>query len=83
MRERFLVLTATILLGFLVVLVRCWDLQIRSERLFEMKARRNQLRVMPVPAKRGKILDRHGRVLATNRMVFDVQVLNPSAEIEP
>ena len=67
--------------GFTSVLIRCWQLQIQSEGLFEDKALKNQLRTFPIPAKRGKILDRRDKVLAGNRNAYRVKLLDPSLPV--
>jgi penicillin-binding protein 2 len=68
--------------AFLVLLLRLWYMQIlEGDRYFTLSAN-NHLRVRPVEAPRGFILDRHGEILVENRPTFDVyatpeDVINP------
>ena len=66
--------TAVLCVGvaFLVLLLRLWYLQIlEGDRYFALSVN-NRLRVRPVEAPRGFILDRHGEILVENRPTFDV-----------
>ena len=76
--------TAVLCVGvaFLVLLLRLWYLQIlEGDRYFALSVN-NHLRVRPVEAPRGFILDRHGEILVENRPTFDLyatpeDVINP------
>lgn len=76
--------TAVLCIGvaFLVLLLRLWYLQIlEGDRYFALSVN-NHLRVRPVEAPRGFILDRHGEILVENRPTFDLyatpeDVINP------
>ncbi len=81
MRTRFLLYAVALVLGFSSILLRCWQLQIQSESLFEDKALKNQLRTFPIPAKRGDILDCNRVVLAGNRSAYRVKLLDTSLPI--
>lgn len=54
---------------------RLFTLQIINGEEYRLKAVMNQLRVIPVKAPRGRILDRNGRVLAEVRPAFSVAVV--------
>ena len=77
--------TAVLCVGiaFLVLLLRMWYLQIlEGDRYFSLSTT-NRLRVRPVEAPRGFILDRHGEILVENRPTFDLyatpeDVTNPT-----
>ncbi len=59
-------------IGFLILLLRLWYLQIlEGDRYFSLSTT-NRLRVRPVEAPRGFILDRHGEILVDNRPTFDL-----------
>ncbi len=59
-------------IGFLVLLLRLWYLQIlEGDRYFALSTN-NRLRVRPVEAPRGFILDRNGEILVENRPTFDL-----------
>lgn len=51
---------------FFFLLTGYWDLQVRNPDLYNEKAERNWIRSQPLPAPRGKILDRDGRVIVDN-----------------
>lgn len=77
--------TAVLCVGiaFLILLLRLWYMQIlEGDRYFSLSTT-NRLRVRPVEAPRGFILDRHGEVLVENRPTFDLyatpeDVTNPA-----
>jgi penicillin-binding protein 2 len=51
---------------FAVLFLRLWALQVLQGATYRTDALNNQVRTEPVPAPRGPILDRHGRLLVTN-----------------
>ena len=61
-------------IGFLGLLLRLWYLQILEGHSFRVQALNNHLRLRPVEAPRGAILDRNGEVLVENRPAFDLYV---------
>ena len=64
---------ATVLL---VYLVRAYDLQINQKNYFESLAESNRMRVVPVPASRGIIFDRHGVPLVNNIPSFNLYAVH-------
>lgn len=75
MTPRIRQFSCVILIGFGGVLLRLADLQLAHGVQYRRLAEQNRLRVVPHPAPRGLILDRAGRHLAANRMVFRVTVI--------
>jgi penicillin-binding protein 2 len=68
-------LTIVVCAVFFILLTRLWYLQIiQSERLREL-SESNRLRLVPVAASRGTILDRNGAVLVNNTPSFSVAVV--------
>jgi penicillin-binding protein 2 len=65
MAMRVAILGAIALAVFAVLLLRLWSLQILSGSKYETAARDNQVRMLPIEAPRGPILDRNGRTLVT------------------
>lgn len=57
---------------FLFLVGGYWNLQIQNEELYSLKAERNRIKSFPVPAPRGKILDRENRVIVDNNSSFSV-----------
>ncbi|HLO25911.1 MAG TPA: penicillin-binding protein 2 [Geobacteraceae bacterium] len=73
--RRILLLNVVVCAVFFVLLTRLWYLQIiQSEKLKEL-SESNRLRLVPVAASRGKILDRNGEVLVNNTPSFSVAVI--------
>ena len=70
-------------IGFLILLLRLWYLQILEGGHYFTLSSNNRLRLRPVEAPRGFILDRHGEILVENRPTFDLyatpeDVINPA-----
>lgn len=61
-------------LAFLVLAARLWHLQVYSGELYFKKSADNFVKELELPATRGQILDRHGRVLADNRPSYNVYI---------
>ncbi len=68
-------------LGFFVGVVlvvlasRLWHLQIMHGATYEALSRGNRVRLIPVTAPRGRILDRRGVPVVTSRMAFSVSIV--------
>lgn len=52
--------------------VRLYNLQIVHSDYYHERAINQRLRTLPIPAPRGTILDRNGKVLVNSRPVYDV-----------
>ncbi len=68
--RRLWALGALIVLGFAVLLARTWQLQIIDGAHYLRLSEQNRLRDRPMKSLRGRILDRHGRILADNRPAY-------------
>ncbi|UCE85762.1 MAG: penicillin-binding protein 2 [Deltaproteobacteria bacterium] len=74
--ERQLGLAAfVIVLAFGIFLIRLFQLQIIQGDALRARSERNSIRTIRLAAPRGEILDREGRVLATTRPAFGLQVI--------
>jgi penicillin-binding protein 2 len=73
--RRLLVLTIGVSVLFFVLLMRLWYLQIIKSEDFQNLSENNRLRLVPVAASRGTILDRNGAVLVDNSPSFSVAVI--------
>ncbi|HVE67664.1 MAG TPA: penicillin-binding protein 2 [Solirubrobacteraceae bacterium] len=62
------------LVMFAIIFFRLWYLQILSGDKYLAEASNNQVRDIVVPAPRGDILDRNGRILVDNRVSIAVQL---------
>ncbi len=67
-RIRFLIGAQIII--FLILLLRLWFLQVVSGESYRIQAEENRLKIEKIEALRGKILDKNGKLLATNRLSY-------------
>jgi penicillin-binding protein 2 len=67
-------LSLLIAAAFVVLFWRLWFLQVLASESFDQLARENRVRLVTVEAPRGRILDRDGEVLVTNRILDAVTV---------
>jgi penicillin-binding protein 2 len=71
---RVRILQALTVALFLSCLGRLWWLQVANHDSFAVQAEQNRVRLLPIPAPRGRIYDRHGKVLADNHPVWNIVV---------
>ena len=64
-----------IVIGFLIILVRLWQLQILQGDEFRKISETNRLRVIGIPAPRGIIFDRNGIPLVKNTPLFCASIV--------
>jgi penicillin-binding protein 2 len=62
------------LAALIVCVLRLYNLQIIHGDYYLERAVNQRLRLIPIPAPRGAILDRHGKVLVESRPIYDVVV---------
>ena len=74
MALRLGILGAVVLFVFAVLFFRLWALQVLSGEQYLAAAQNNQLRTIRIEAARGPILDRHGRLIVTNRVANAAQL---------
>ncbi|WP_459616728.1 penicillin-binding protein 2 [Bordetella sp. 2513F-2] len=60
---------------FGVLATRFWYLQVERYEGFSQRADRNRIAVVPIPPRRGEILDRNGEVLARNYRTYTLEVV--------
>src|SRR5918912_381202 len=51
--------------------------QVLQHRRYETQSEENRLRQIPIPAARGRIVDRSGRVIAESIVGYSVSVISP------
>lgn len=68
--QKITLVSYLILLGFLVLLLRLWQLQLLKGDEFRKTSESNRLRVIKVPAPRGIIFDRNNLALVKNTPYF-------------
>ncbi|MFM1768092.1 MAG: Beta-lactamase [Verrucomicrobiota bacterium] len=66
------VVTVAVLSGLLVLLAGLWWVQVVSHRHYTESQKNQSFRTVRIPAMRGKILDRHGAVLAESQPSYNV-----------
>ncbi len=74
-RFRITVAAVLILVSFGLLAARLWQLQMMRGESYERKATENRVRVLRLPAARGRILDCEGRLLADNRAGFSFSIV--------
>jgi penicillin-binding protein 2 len=73
--QRALLSMAMVILASLVLLYRFFDLQVLRYQDFRTQAENNRIRERPLPPNRGLIYDRHGVVLAENRLTHRLELI--------
>src|SRR5262249_54768775 len=73
--KRIAILGGIVMVLFGVLVVRLWFLQVVGSKGVGARAGGDRLRTMEIPAPRGDIVDRNGRVLATSRLGYDIVAL--------
>jgi penicillin-binding protein 2 len=63
---------------FAIVFFRLWYLQVLSGEQYLAQANSNRVRVLPIPAPRGKIVDRNGKVIVRNEFAAVIEI-DPSS----
>jgi penicillin-binding protein 2 len=73
-RLRAFVGALTVLVCFGVLVLRFWVLQVDRYQGLSERADRNRIAVVPIPPRRGEILDRNGEVMARNFRTYTLEV---------
>ena len=73
-RPRYQYFVFIVVVIFVIFFVRLWYLQVIKEQEFRLLSENNRIRLIKIPAVRGMIMDRTGRVMADNRPSFNVMV---------
>jgi penicillin-binding protein 2 len=71
-RYQYFIFAAVVI--FLIFFARLWYLQVIKGQEFRLLSENNRIRLIKIPAVRGMIMDRTGRVMADNRPSFNVLV---------
>jgi penicillin-binding protein 2 len=72
LRARLRVIQALVLLLLAVLAVRLYALQVVNGRRYAERAENQRIRLLPIPAPRGVIFDRNGRLLVDSRPIYNV-----------
>jgi len=72
LQSRLSVIKSVVVGALALVVVYFWHLQVVRGKYFRELAENNRIRAVPIPAPRGPVFDRNGRVLVENRSSFNV-----------
>lgn len=73
--RRALLLLASVLIAFGVLLARFGELMILRHDEYATRSERNRVKLQALPPTRGLILDRNGRILADNRLAYRLEII--------
>lgn len=80
LKPRFAILGIIVVLVLGLLLVRLWTMQVLQGSAYTAQSEQNRVRQVTTTAPRGRILDRHGKPLVTNRATKAVFVLPSASE---
>lgn len=69
---RFYLLQAVVFVALLLLALSLFHVQVLKGHYYRDLSIRNHIRLIPIEASRGRVFDRSGRLLATNRVSYDV-----------
>jgi penicillin-binding protein 2 len=72
LRVRLRVIQTLVLLLLAVLAIRLYVLQVVNGRRYAERAENQRIRLLPIPAPRGVIFDRNGRLLVDSRPIYNV-----------
>ncbi|MFI5269535.1 MAG: penicillin-binding protein 2, partial [Chloroflexota bacterium] len=78
--QRLLLVEYALVLAFLGLVMGLWQLQVLQSGKYALLAQHNRIRTEPIPAARGKIFDRRGRLLVDNYPSFTAYLLRDSGQ---
>ena len=81
-RKNFLVALVVLAASFAALAGRLWYLQIVRGDDYDRFSRTNRVRLIKLPAPRGRVLDRMGREIVRNRHSFDLYAV-PDSVVDP
>ncbi|ODT31971.1 MAG: penicillin-binding protein 2, partial [Hydrogenophaga sp. SCN 70-13] len=79
-RQRVIVIALTVLFAFGLIVARMTWLQVTRHEEFMAQAESNRTAVLPVVPNRGQIVDREGRVLASNYSAYTLEITRSQVE---
>ncbi|GIW42521.1 MAG: penicillin-binding protein 2 [Candidatus Binatia bacterium] len=77
--RRLALFSRLLAVSFVLLLARLWMLQVVQGDRMRTLSDENRIRLLRIPAVRGEVRDRHGRVVAETRPSFDVVVVPEDA----
>lgn len=74
-RRQFFFISLVVVFSFLILAARLWYLQILNGEKWLRFSESNRIEARRIPAIRGRILDRNGKVIADSKPSFDLKVV--------
>lgn len=74
-RLRNYIFRGVVLIAFIVLATQLWNLQVVHGETYKALADANRFRLTQVPASRGVIYDRNGKLLVRNRPIYNVIII--------
>ncbi|MDX2030089.1 MAG: penicillin-binding protein 2 [Blastocatellia bacterium] len=62
---------------FMVLAGRLWFLQVMKSEVYAVQAEQNRTRILTIPARRGTVFDRKGKILVTSQASYNIVVSRP------
>ena len=79
--EKILIITYTVIVAFLLLVMRLWQLQILQGKEYRKLSEANRLRIIAIPAPRGIIFDRNGIQLVKNSPYYYASLIPDEFDI--
>jgi len=79
--EKILIITYMVIVGFLLLIMRLWQLQILQGKEYRELSEANRLRIIAIPAPRGIIYDRNGIPLVKNSPYYYASLIPDEFDI--
>ena len=79
--EKILIITYTVIVAFLLLVMRLWQLQILQGKEYRELSEANRLRIIAIPAPRGIIFDRNGIQLVKNSPYYYASLIPDEFDI--
>jgi penicillin-binding protein 2 len=79
--EKILIITYMVIVGFLLLIMRLWQLQILRGKEYRELSEANRLRIIAIPAPRGIIYDRNGIPLVKNSPYYYASLIPDESDI--
>ncbi|MGH2739344.1 MAG: penicillin-binding protein 2, partial [Actinomycetota bacterium] len=82
LRTRMKALAMVVAILFSALFTRLWFLQVLAAEQYQERAEGNRVRLIPLPAPRGRVLDRDGEALVSNRSSLVLTIERQEVENE-
>ena len=81
-KRKYIFLQILTVVLFAILVFRLGTLQLLEASVYKTKAEQNQFRLLPIRAPRGDIIDRDGKILASNKIVNTISIVRQQADSE-